>query len=74
MIRSIIALISASFGWKYVLNDVEGKFHHYKCPKIKEFHLRKKYGFASMVDDMEENNTKLCKCVGKEFNINLTET
>jgi hypothetical protein len=46
--KSLLAL----FGWKYVKNIRDGKFHHYKCHELKGIQNRKTYNEISMDKDI----------------------
>lgn len=59
--------ILAFFGWKYIKDRINGKYHHYKCRELVGIYNRKTSNMDEMVDDLEKHpySVKLCGCIEK---------
>ena len=55
----------ALFGWKYVKDVSNGKYHYYKCQHLQGAHNRGTYNKARMQQDLERHPYSLgvAKCL-----------
>ncbi|MDA3905667.1 MAG: hypothetical protein PF484_06290 [Bacteroidales bacterium] len=59
--KKIIAL----FGWKYVKDNSNGKYHHYKCPELNGILNQETFNKSGMKEDLARHPYSLItdKCL-----------